>query len=73
MCGTGSIPEDQLEDAVKRVFDLTPAAIIDALDLKKPIYEKTAYHGHFGRDDFSWERTDVAEKLKEAVAALATS
>jgi S-adenosylmethionine synthetase len=65
--GTGTVPEEHLEAAVKEVFDLTPAGIIGDLNLMRPIYEKTAYHGHFGRDGFSWEATDRAEALKQAV------
>jgi S-adenosylmethionine synthetase len=67
--GTGVVAEDVLTGAIEKVFDLRPAGIIGALDLKRPIYEATAYHGHFGRPDFSWERTDRVEALKEAVAA----
>ncbi|MCI1936343.1 MAG: methionine adenosyltransferase [Bifidobacteriaceae bacterium] len=61
----------QIEAAVRETFDLRPAAIIDALDLIRPIYAKTAAYGHFGRTDpdFTWERTDRAEALKSAVAA----
>jgi S-adenosylmethionine synthetase len=69
--GTGVVGEDVLTEAVRKVFDLRPAAIIRDLDLKKPIYEKTAYHGHFGRDDVSWEQTSRVDALKEAVASAA--
>ncbi len=57
--------------AVRKVFDLRPAAIIDELDLKRPIYLKTAAYGHFGRTDveFPWEKTDKVEELKAAIAA----
>ena len=65
--GTSTVPEEHLEAAVKEVFDLTPAGIIGGLDLMRPIYEQTAYHGHFGRDGFSWEATDRAQALKQAV------
>jgi S-adenosylmethionine synthetase len=60
---------EQIEAAVRKVFDLRPAAIIDALDLMRPIYAKTAAYGHFGRQDpdFTWERTDKAEELKAAL------
>lgn len=65
--GTGKIPEDKIIELIKRNFDLRPAAIIRDLDLRKPIYKKTAAYGHFGRDDrdFTWERTDKAALLKE--------
>ena len=67
--GTGVVSEDVLTGAIEKVFDLRPAGIIGALELKRPIFEATAYHGHFGRPEFSWERTDRVEALKEAVAA----
>jgi len=51
------------------IFDLRPAAIISALELKRPIYERTAYHGHFGRPEFSWEQTGKVDALQAAVAA----
>ncbi len=65
--GTSKVPETKIEEAVKKVFDLTPAGIIKTLDLKKPIYKKTASYGHFGRDEFSWEKTD---KVKDLLALL---
>ena len=65
--GTGSVPDSSIAAAVTKVFDLSPAGIIRTLDLKKPIYRKTASYGHFGREGFSWERTDKAEELKKAV------
>jgi S-adenosylmethionine synthetase len=65
--GTGKAPDTRIAMAVRRVFALDPAGIIDSLDLKKPIYRKTASYGHFGRDGFSWEKTDRAEALKDAV------
>jgi S-adenosylmethionine synthetase len=67
--GTGVVGEEALVEAVRKVFDLRPAAIIEALGLKAPIFERTAYHGHFGRPEFSWERTDRVDALQEAVAA----
>ncbi len=70
--GTGQADEMVIADAVSKVFDLTPHGIITALDLKKPKYRHTAYHGHFGRDGFSWEDTSKAQALKDAVAALAS-
>src|SRR5450432_4865203 len=64
--GTGVIADDKLGAALRRVFDCRPGAIIRELDLLKPIYLKTAAHGHFGRDEpeFTWEHTDKAEALK---------
>jgi S-adenosylmethionine synthetase len=65
--GTGSVSDEILSAAVSDVFDLRPKAIIHALDLLKPIYRHTAYHGHFGRKGFSWEKTDKVEALIAAV------
>jgi S-adenosylmethionine synthetase len=65
--GTASVPEKKIEEAIKKTFDLSPAGIIKALDLRKPIYQKTASYGHFGRSEFSWEKTDKAEALKKLV------
>jgi S-adenosylmethionine synthetase len=64
--GTGQIPETEIERRVRRVFNLTPAGIIDALELRAPIYERTAAYGHFGRSlpGFTWERTDRIEELR---------
>jgi S-adenosylmethionine synthetase len=66
--GTENIPAARIEELVDQHFDLRPAAILRDLDLRRPIYAKTAAYGHFGRDDhdFSWERTDKAETLKAA-------
>jgi S-adenosylmethionine synthetase len=69
--GTGKVDDEVISQAVDEVFDLRPAAIIRELDLKRPMFEKTAYHGHFGRDDFSWESTARVAALQEAVAAKA--
>ena len=69
--GTGACPEDVLTEAVEKVFDLRPAAIIQALDLKRPGFSKTAYHGHFGRPDFTWEDTAKKAELQAAVSARA--
>ncbi len=65
--GTEKVDKHQIEEIVKESFDLRPAAIINYLDLRRPIYRKTACYGHFGRadKDFTWERTDKAELLKE--------
>ena len=66
--GTNAIPEEQIEKAVRATFSLKPASIIESLDLLRPIYEKTAAYGHFGRSEpeFTWERTDRAEQLRSA-------
>jgi S-adenosylmethionine synthetase len=64
--GTGAVPDARIAEAVRKTFELDPAGIISSLDLKKPIYKKTAAYGHFGRDGFSWERTDRIEALKKA-------
>jgi S-adenosylmethionine synthetase len=68
--GTGLVEDVKIQEALLRVFDLRPAAIIRDLDLLRPIYLQTAAYGHFGRDlpDFTWERTDRAEALKKAIA-----
>jgi S-adenosylmethionine synthetase len=65
--GTSKVSEQSIEDAVKKVFDLTPAGIIKTLDLRRPIYQKTASYGHFGRGEFPWEKTDKVEELKKAI------
>ncbi len=65
--GTGTVGDEVLSAAVDAVFDLRPKAIIQALDLLKPIYRETAYHGHFGREGFSWEKTDKVAALQAAV------
>jgi S-adenosylmethionine synthetase len=67
--GTGKVADDELTRAVESIFDLRPAALIAQFNLRRPIYEKTAYHGHFGRDGFPWEATDKTAALNEAVAA----
>ena len=66
--GTGALPDDQLAKIVEQTFDLRPAAIIRRLDLKRPIYQKVAAYGHFGRDDLDlpWERLDMVEALRAA-------
>jgi S-adenosylmethionine synthetase len=64
---TAAVPEAKIEEAVKTVFDLTPAGIIKTLDLRRPIYQKTASYGHFGRAEFPWEKTDKAPELKRAI------
>ncbi len=67
--GTGKFDDTVIADAVQKVFDLRPAAIIDKLDLRRPIYRKTSNYGHFGRDDadFTWEKTDKTEELKSVL------
>ena len=69
--GTGTVNDEKIADAVKKVFDLRPAAIIDKLDLRRPIYHQIAAYGHVGRTDIdlTWEKTDKTEALKAAVAA----
>jgi S-adenosylmethionine synthetase len=65
---TGKIPDTEIEKLVRKLFDLRPAAIIKKLNLRRPIFKKTAAYGHFGRSlpEFTWEKTDMAEKLKKA-------
>jgi S-adenosylmethionine synthetase len=77
--GTGTIGDHEITDAVTEVFDLTPRGIIEALELRKPIYGATAAYGHFGRTPervrngrhgvslFTWERTDRVNALKRAI------
>jgi S-adenosylmethionine synthetase len=64
--GTGTIDQDQIAQIIRENFQLTPRGIIESLELRRPIYQKTASYGHFGRNEpeFSWERTDKAEKLR---------
>jgi len=66
--GTNKIPENQIEELVRKNFDMKPTGIIKQLDLKRPIYKKTASYGHFGRNEpeFTWEKTDKAELLKQS-------
>lgn len=70
--GTGKYADEKIAEAVKRVFDLRPAAIIDKLNLLRPIYTKTTNYGHFGRQDadFTWENTDKTEELKAAISEV---
>ncbi len=69
---TGKLPDEKILELVKKNFDMRPKAIIDQLNLLRPIYKKTAAFGHFGRDDveFPWERTDKASALKKALDAI---
>ncbi len=70
--GTGVIPNEELMKMVRTHFELTPAGMIKALDLRRPIYKQTAVYGHFGRTepDFTWERTDKAEGMKKEAGRL---
>lgn len=65
--GTAVVPEAQIETAVQEVFDLSPGGIITTLDLLRPVFSETATYGHFGRPQFSWEKTDKADALKNAI------
>jgi S-adenosylmethionine synthetase len=67
--GTETVDRDKIDAAVRDVFDLRPAAILDALDLRRPVFKQTAAYGHFGRegDGFTWERTDRVDDLKSAL------
>ncbi|MBR1598834.1 MAG: methionine adenosyltransferase [Lachnospiraceae bacterium] len=64
--GTGTVPEEQIVEVINKVFDLRPAAIINALDLRRPIYKQTAAYGHFGRTDIDlpWEKLDKVDEIK---------
>ena len=63
--GTHKVEETKIEEAVREIFDLTPRGIIETLDLLKPIYRKTAAYGHFGRDEFSWEKCNKVDEIKK--------
>jgi len=65
--GTGKAPDEKITEAVKKAFDMTPKGIIEQLKLRRPIYQKTAVYGHFGRNDpdFTWERTDKVDELRK--------
>ena len=65
--GTEKAPRSKIEEAVEKIFDCTPAGIVKTLQLKQPIYRKTASYGHFGREGFPWEKTDKVEELKAAL------
>ena len=64
---TGKVPDEKIEKAVSEVFDLTPQGIIRTLDLLRPIYRETSNYGHFGREGFTWEKTDKVEAIKAKV------
>ena len=72
--GTGLMDDDHLAEVVAKVFDMRPKAIIQTLNLLRPIYQKTAAYGHFGRDEpeFTWEATDKVEALRSAAGISAT-
>ena len=70
--GTGEVPEAEIEKAVAKVMDLSPRGIRQHLELNRPVYQRTAAYGHFGREPdadggFSWEKTDLVDALKSAV------
>ena len=69
--GTATVPEEKIEQAIEKLVDLRPAAIIERFDLRRPIYCKVAAYGHMGREDVDapWERCDLTEALKAAVKA----
>jgi S-adenosylmethionine synthetase len=69
--GTGVISDPQITELIRANFKLTPAGIIETLDLRRPIYRQTAAYGHFGRNEpgFTWERTDKAAKIRSEVDA----
>jgi S-adenosylmethionine synthetase len=73
--GTGVIPESEMTDLIRATFPLTPKGIIEHLDLRRPIYKKTAAFGHFGRNEpsFTWEKTDKADALRAAADKLAVA
>jgi S-adenosylmethionine synthetase len=66
--GTGKVPSENIVKIIRKTFDLTPKGMIETLDIRRPIFKKTAAYGHFGRNDpdFTWEKTDMAEMLKKA-------
>jgi S-adenosylmethionine synthetase len=71
--GTGTVPDDAIASAVSRLFDLSPLGIIKELNLRRPLFQKTAVYGHFGRTDIDapWESTARAKDLSEELAARA--
>ncbi|MBA7694832.1 S-adenosylmethionine synthase [subsurface metagenome] len=66
--GTSRVSEEKLEEVIPKIFNLSPGGIIRQLNLLRPIYQKTACFGHFGRNDpdFTWEKTDKVEEIKKA-------
>jgi S-adenosylmethionine synthetase len=71
--GTGTLPDSELETIIRDNVDLTPKGIISRLDLKRPIYQATAAYGHFGRDEFSWEKLDLVEVFQNAAESVAVA
>ncbi|MGH9510046.1 MAG: methionine adenosyltransferase domain-containing protein, partial [Terriglobales bacterium] len=73
--GTGKLPDNEFEKLVRAHFQITPKGIIESLNLRRPIYRKTAAYGHFGRKDpdFTWEATDKAEALRRAAGITTES
>lgn len=67
--GTGKVPDSEIEAAIRKVFDMSPAGINETLNLKRPIYRQTACYGHFGRAEFPWEKTDKVAALKKLIGA----
>jgi S-adenosylmethionine synthetase len=67
--GTGTVSDEQIAEIVKKVFDFTPAGIIEGLQLRRPIYQKTAAYGHFGRElkEFNWEKKDKVKEIKNLI------
>jgi len=67
LMGTGVIPKHRVKEIINEVFDLRPAAIIEYLDLLRPIYSKTSAYGHFGRNEpeFTWEKTNMVDVIRE--------
>lgn len=68
--GTGSIPDGEIEKIVEKIFDLTPKGLIDSLELRKPVFRKTASYGHFGRNEFTWEAVNRASEIKDLAGKL---
>jgi S-adenosylmethionine synthetase len=63
--GTGKLPDSKIAAIVKKEVDLTPKGIIKRLDLLKPVYQKSVAYGHFGRNEFSWEKLDLVKKFQK--------
>ena len=70
--GTGKVPDDVLEKYIVTHFDMRPKALIEELGLLAPIYKKTAAYGHFGRAEFSWEKTDRAAQIADALLSISS-
>ena len=68
--GTGKISDEKIIDIVKKVFPLKPEEIIDILKLKTPFYQPLATYGHFGRDDYPWEKTDMIDEINKRLEEL---